>query len=41
MIDVLGLPPNTNLEVGYFIKVGDDLLFVNNYVTIYVGSEQA
>jgi len=41
MIDVMGLPAGTSLEIGYFIKVGEDLLFVNNYVTIKMGIDSA
>ena len=42
MFDVEGLTYEQNyLEVGYFIKVSNDLLFVNNNKTIKVGTNSA
>lgn len=41
LIDVKNLPQGKILEVGYFIKVGGDILFINNYVTIKVDENKA
>lgn len=42
MIDVGGMENDASeMEVGYFIKVANDLLFVNNNITIRMTSKEA
>lgn len=38
---ISGLEEKAKLQVGYFVKVGNDVVFVNNKYAILVGNKQA